>query len=92
MPDQSKEFADLLAQSKKALFQFLKTETELGTTFATVAERYRNQRNTERYQINKENARRALETIERFKGRLLDGQLQEVEPGRAKLENLLSKL
>jgi hypothetical protein len=92
MPEPSQRFAELFAESNRALFQFLKTEIELGLTFAAIAERYNREGNLERYEINKQNALKALDAIDRFKGRLSEGDLQEIEVGRSKLEDSITAL
>src|ERR1700722_9429330 len=92
MSHESKEFADQLAQSNGLLFQFLKTEIELGLTFAVIEERYRGQGNPDRHEINKHNANGALEVVDRFKGRLSAESLAEIEANRSESEPLISAL
>jgi hypothetical protein len=92
MSDRSKEFSDLLAQSNQALFQFLKTEIELGLTFAGIAEHYRKKANAELHQANKKYAMKALETIDRFKCRLYVPHLYDIEAGRSRLEKRIAEL
>jgi hypothetical protein len=88
----AQNFGNLVEQSQKALFGFLKTEVDLGCTFVALAKGYRTNANRELHERNKHNAIVALHAIDRFKSRLSDSDRREIEPGRSKLDRLISTL
>jgi hypothetical protein len=88
----SKSFSDLFEDSNRALLAFLKTELNLGFTFAGMAKEYREKANNERFEINKRNAIEALAAIEQFKNRLSDNARCEIERDRFRLETFISTL
>jgi hypothetical protein len=84
--------AELLERSNENLSNFLRIELELGTTFARQAKYYREQGNTERFEISKRNALTALAAIDHFKDRLPQNFRINIDDGRAELSRLLSTL
>jgi hypothetical protein len=79
-------------ESNKLLLAFLKTEVDLGLTFASLAEFERDAGNTEHYEQSKRNAVTAAETIERFKERLSAPAKMEIEMLASNLIRLVSTL
>ena len=88
----AQNFGDLVEQLRKTLSDFLKTEADLGCTFVALAKGYRTNANLEFHERNKHNAIVALHAIDRFKSRLSDSDRREIEPGRSKLDRLISTL
>ena len=79
-------------ESNKLLLAFLKTEVDLGLTFASIAEFERDAGDTEHYEQSKRHAITAAETIARFKERLPAGAKLEIEALASNLIRLVSTL
>ena len=88
----SPEHVDLLRKSGETLKAFLETELDLGFTFAALARSRRERGSLESYDGSKRNAIAALETVDRFKGRLPDDIKREIEKRRSQLEKVISVL
>jgi hypothetical protein len=76
---------------QKTQLEFVKTEIELGFTFATIA---RDARDPEKFKRNRGNAVRAYDETSRFvrETSLSDGELQQIRFGIAKLRSALALL
>jgi hypothetical protein len=79
-------------ESNKLLLAFLKTEVDLGLTFASLAEFERDAGNTEHYEQSKRNAITAAKTIKQFKERLPAAAKMEIEALASNLIRLVSTL
>jgi hypothetical protein len=86
------DFNALREESLRILFAFLKTEIDLGLTFAARAKYERGTGNAEHYEESKRRAIQAAEAIERFKERLPADAKLEIETGAAELVRLVSAL
>ena len=82
---------ELRQQGQQTLIQFLTVELELSFSFARNAQEDRERENDERYKRSVQNARKGLETIRHFEGRIADLEAWQRIHGRADtLEEVLS--
>jgi hypothetical protein len=86
------DFNALREESLRILFAFLKTEIDLGLTFAARAKYERDLGNAEHYEQCKRHAKAVIEAIERFKERLPADAKLEIETDAAELVQLISAL
>jgi hypothetical protein len=70
------EHEELLLQSQQCLYAFLHTELELGSTFIDIARTERSMGNSEHFQHAKRDAKKAIESIRHFLGRLQKEELR----------------
>jgi hypothetical protein len=86
------DFTELRERLDQNLRNFLKTEVELGMTFARSAKYQKGRGNVEHYEISKRNALAALEAIDRFIVRLPEDLRRDIETRRPKLAQIISTL
>ena len=88
----SSSFGELRERSKKQLVGFLKTELDLGFTFAKGAE-IRASMNSEHFQASCEHSRMAIDAVRRFSSRVRDKEVQREFLKRAdELERLIVRI
>jgi hypothetical protein len=81
-------FVELKLEADQKLIEFLKTDLELGFTFANLAEQHREEANRQK---SLEHARTAVETIRRFQGRIADHpEFVRIQTRASELEKLLN--
>jgi hypothetical protein len=68
------EYESIRAKTQQTLVDFLNTELVLGSTFARSALLAFDAGHTEHYELAKQRAIRALESVRRFKVRVVDGK------------------
>ena len=80
-------FPELKREADHKLVDFLKVELKLGFTFVDLAEQYRAEDDRAR---SLENARKAVETIRRFLGRVKDhAEWTQIQAETGELEQLI---
>jgi hypothetical protein len=84
----SKGFPELKLEADQSLIDFLKLELKLGFTFVDLAKQYCTEKDRAK---SLENARKAVETIRRFQGRIEDhAEWTQVHTEANELEKLLN--
>lgn len=84
---------ELGARAQTNLVNFLRTELELGLTFAQTAQLEANMNNREHFERAREYAMAAIETIHRFESRIADHQaLGEIQRRAEDLQKFISSL
>ena len=84
-----RSFPELKREADQRLIDFLKIELKLGFTFVDLAEQHRAEKDRAK---SLENARKAVETIRRFQGRIEDyPEWTQIHSETNELEKLLSK-
>jgi hypothetical protein len=78
---------------QQTLVAVLRSDLELGRTFALLARRSRAVNDIERFARSLQNARKALLAIRRYEGKITDANVRdEIHKGGQELEILISKL
>jgi hypothetical protein len=86
-------WAHLQAASAEGLAEFLRTDLELGFTFADLAKTERQLGSVEGFERNKRNAAQALDAVRAFEKRLTDdGIRRDIKERCAELERMLATL
>ena len=81
-------FSELKRDADQRLVDFLKVELNLGSTFVDLAKQHRTEEDRAK---SLENARKAVETIRRFQGRIVDHvEWTQIHNEANELEKLLS--
>jgi hypothetical protein len=82
-----KDFPELKLEADQRLVDFLKLELKLGNTFVDLAEQHRAESD---HAKSLENARKAVETVRRFQGRIEDhSEWKQIQAETNELEKLL---
>ena len=85
------DYEELRERGQQTLIQFLTVELQLSFSFAESAEENRDRGNDGRYKQCVQNARKGLETIRHFEGRITDREAwQRIHEQGDRLEQLLS--
>jgi hypothetical protein len=87
------EFEELCERVNRNLIAFLGTELDLGFTFARTAEIAAGVENREDFELARENAYRALNTVHQFQARIFDSVIGvRIQARTADLGRLISAL
>jgi hypothetical protein len=89
----NREFEELCERVNRNLIAFLGTEMDLGFTFARTAEITADMENRENFELARENAYRALNTVHQFQARIFDSLIGvRIQARAADLGRLISAL
>jgi hypothetical protein len=85
------EYESMRAKSQETLLEFLNSELRLGSTLIQSAQLSQDEGDVEHHEQAKRSAKRAVETVERFKSQVVDGKARdEIEKRLADLQKLMS--